>query len=126
MKAFNNGLFISKMTVEIVAILMIFPLILVGNLLLFRLFIKSAIKRFVIPFLGNKGYLLVDYKWVGFFDCGDFKNEQMDFALFKTGPKSISIFSYIYYKDLDNTKRATIKINVESLSVVNVIYSSEI
>ena len=110
----------------IIAILIIFPLILIGNVLLFHLFIKRAIKKFVIPFLKNKGYLLTDYKWVGFFGCGDFRNEQMEFALFKTGPNSISIFSYIYYKGLDNTKRATIKIDVVSLSIAKVTYSNEI
>jgi hypothetical protein len=115
------------MTIKIIGIaITTFLLLLIGNLLLFYLIISTAIERFVIPYFYNKGYSLIDYKWVGFLGTGDFKNEEMDFALFKTGLNSISIFSYIYYKDSDRTRRTTIKIDVVGLSIANVTYSYDI
>ena len=96
------------------------------NVLLFHFLIKKAINLIVKPELANKELFFVDYKWCGFFDCGDFKNEQMEFALFKTSLNSISIYSFIDYKDFDNIKRVTVKINVLGLSVGNVIYSNDL
>jgi hypothetical protein len=114
------------MTLLIILIITLLLFILGGNLFLIKLYIKKSTKRFVIPILESKGYLLTDYKWVVFWGDGDFKNEQMNFALFKTGLNSISIFAYIYYKGSDNIKRITIKIDIVSLSIDNVTYSSEI
>jgi len=115
------------MTVETIAIILIFPMVLALNLLFIYLFTRRAVKQFVIPALTSKGYVFVSYKWVGFFACGDFKNDRMNFAFFKTGTNSISIYAYIYYKDGDsNDKRITIRIDVESLSIDKVNYSAEI
>ena len=110
----------------IAAIILIIPLVLLLNVLLFHFLIKKAIKAFVKPELARKGLIFMGYKWVGFLGCGDFKNEQMEFALFKTSLNSISIYSFIDYKDFDNIKRVTVKINVLGLSVGNVIYSNDL
>ena len=112
-----------KMTLETVAILLVFPLIFTGNILFTYVFIKKAIRSFVIADLKNKGYLFVNYKWTGLFNHGDFENKQDFFAFFKTSLNSISIFSYIYYKDSEETKRMTIKIKVVDLSIDTVVYS---
>ena len=76
------------------------------NILLFQLWIKSAIKRIVKPALENNHLNYIGYKWVGFWGCGDFKYDKMDFALFKTGMNTSSIYSYLYYKDLQINKKS--------------------
>lgn len=112
------------MTVIVIGVLL-FPLIILLNVLLFHLLIRSAVKRIVKPALANEYLTYVDYKWVGFWGCGDFKHGTMDFALFKTGVNTLLIYSYIYYKDAEEIKRITIKINVAGLSVDNVEYSDQ-
>ena len=102
------------------------PVLVTANLLLFHVFIRQTIKKVVRPALAIKGYVFIDYKWAGFFSCGDFKNEQMDFALFGTGILTHSIYSFISYRDWDGVKRITIKIEINCLRVDNVIFSSEI
>lgn len=110
----------------LVVIPVVILLLIILNILFFYLFIRIAVKRCVEPYLNSKGYTLVNYKWAGFWDTGDFKNEQLSFALFKTGPKFISIFSYVYFNDLYITKRTTIKIDLVGLSIVKVTYSNNI
>ena len=102
--------------------LALIPLVILLNVILFYVLIKIAIKRFVKPELERKQLLFVDYKWVGFWGCGDYKNESIEFALFKTGLNTISIYSYIYYKDSDCPKRTTIKIYITGFNIDRVEY----
>ncbi|MES2426706.1 MAG: hypothetical protein V4560_07010 [Bacteroidota bacterium] len=113
------------MTIIILGILLL-PIIILLNVLLFHVLIRSAIKRTVKPALEKNQLVFVDYKWVGFWDCGDFKNDSMDFALFKTSLNTLNIYSYLFYKDLDVIKRITIKIYVEGLRVTEVEFSSNL
>jgi hypothetical protein len=94
------------------------------NVLLFHLHIRTAIKQIVKPELQRNGLTYVDYKWCGFWGCGDFK-DNIEFALFKTGLHTTSIYSFIYYNDGEKTKRITIKINRKDFSATQVLYSNK-
>ena len=112
-------------TIFVFSILSI-PLVIFINVILFHILIKSAIKRLIKPVLENNKLTFVDYKWVGFWGCGDFKSDNMEFALFKTGLNTLSIYSFLYYKNLDVIKKITVKIYVEGLKVSKVEFSSKI
>ena len=109
---------------------LVLTFIIVVNIIVFHIMIKRAIKDFVNPFLSSKNKIFVSYKWAGFLSKGDFKDGQnpLDALLFNTGLNRTSIYSYIYYKDLncELIKRITIKIYRVSGSVKDVIYSSDI
>jgi len=110
-------------------VLFTFVLIIAGNVIVFHILIKQAIKDFVNPVLASKNMIFVNYKWPGFFSKGDFKDGDAALnALFNTGLNRTSIYSYIYYKDLKIgiIKSITIKIYRVSSSIESVVYSSDI
>ena len=110
------------------AIVIIF--IIAVNVIVFHIMIKRAINDFVNPLLSSKNMILVSYKWAGFFSKGDFKDGQNPLAalLFNRGLSPTSIYSYVYYKDLNGelTKRVTIKIYKVSNSIKSIMYSNPI
>ena len=95
----------------------------------FHTTIRRAIKEIVNPLLIAKGMSYIDYKWPGFFSRGDFEvgNKAIK-DMFKTGLNSVSVYSFIYYKDLklDANKSITIRIDVMGLLIENVTYSNQI
>ena len=110
----------------IIAASVLLPFIILANVALFHLLVKTAIRRIVKPELEKRNLTYVSYKWAGFWSCGDFRNDSMDFALFKTGLNTISIYSYVYYKDSDEIKKITIKIYIVGVGVNKVEYSNTI
>ena len=105
--------------------ILLLPSIIFLNVVLFHMQIKRAIKRVVKPALEKSQLTYVGYKWAGFWSCGDFKNDSMDFALFKTGLNTTSIYSYLYYKDSDVNKKITIKIYLIGFEIDKVEYSGK-
>ena len=99
--------------------------VLLMNVLLLYLKIKVAIRKFVKPELEQKRLTYVNYKWTGLWGCGDFKDE-MEFALFKTGLHTASVYSYIYYKSAGTTKRVTIRIDLINEVIDKVLYSDKL
>jgi len=120
MSAFNgNGILILLLGSS----LLIFVLLI--NVLIFYVIINSAIKKTVKPELEKNGLLYVNYKWTGFWGCGDFR-DKVEFALFKTSYNTSSVYSFIYYKKGDIMQRMTIKINLTNLKIDEVLYSREL
>ena len=100
-------------------------LVVLINLLLIYSHIRTAVRKFVKPELEKNGLTYIDYKWTGFWGSGDFK-DKIEFALFKTGWNTTSVYSFIYYKNARVTKRVTIKINLINLIIDKVLYSNEL
>jgi hypothetical protein len=108
--------------------LLVFVLIIVGNVTVFHLVIKQAIKKFIDPALSSKNMVFISYKWAGFFSPGDFaKGEKALNALFSAGLNRVPIYSYIYYRHLKvgMVKSVTIKIYRIGGSIEDVVYSSD-
>jgi len=96
------------------------------NILIVRLTIKSALKKFVIPKLQSYGLTFVDYKWLGPFGTGDF-NDNNYFTIkmvSNTGKPSMSIYANVYYQDTEN-KSMTIRIDTFLFTIERVNYSVE-
>ena len=122
-------LFLFAKMIYLFLVLFAFILIIAGNVIVFHILIKRAIKDFVNPALSSKNMVFINYKWPGFFSKGDFKDGDIALnALSNTGLNRTSIYSYIYYKDLKGglIKSVTIKIYRVSSSIENVVYSSDI
>ena len=117
---FSNHIFIAFLLIICSVVFVLFV-----NVLLFYLHIKTAIRKFVKPELEQKGLKYVDYKWTGFWECGDFR-DRIEFALFKTGLNTTSVYSYVYYKSDGITKRVTIKIYLINSIIHKVVYSDKL
>ncbi len=116
------------MEIQFILIPAIFIVVILLNIFIAKYIIKRAVKRFVIPTLENKGLVFKDYKWVSFFQFGDFKDEKVAFRPSLTGGSPyISLYVYIYYMDSDSkNKRITIRIDTLFLFIRKVEYSSEL
>ena len=106
--------------------LLIFPLLIGLNILAYRIIVKKAIKKYIEPKLKEKGLLFVDFKWPGLMSSGDFEGDFLISAIMnKMGWVSNSIYVYIYYRDLDDTKKVTVRIDTTFFIINKVAYSSE-
>lgn len=108
-------------------IILIFPVVIGLNIFIGRAIIKTALRKYIEPKLKENGLLFVDYKWAGLFSSGDFKDNQLQLSFMgKNGNISNSIYAYIYYKDLNNTKKITVRIDTTFLFIQEVAYSAEL
>jgi hypothetical protein len=108
-------------------LILFFPFLFLLYFLIFKITVRSALNRFVIPKLEEKGLIFLEYTWTGLFDNGDFKNENTGLTIMsKYGSSSSSIYVFIYYKDLDLKKRVTIRIDTFVFFIKRVVFSSDI
>jgi hypothetical protein len=107
--------------------ILIFPLIIGLNILIYRLIVKKALRKFIEPKLSEKGLTFVEYKWPGLLSNGDFKADDISLTIMnKNGNVSNSSYAYIFYKDGNKTKKITARIDTTFWFINRVIYSSEI
>jgi hypothetical protein len=86
--------------------------------------IKKAINRFIRPDLQAKGLAFVEYKWLGFFNRGDFKNDA--FVLIPSltfGYPVTSIYIDVFYSNGPKKERMTVRIDSSLLFIRKVLYS---
>lgn len=97
------------------------------NAFLIRYVINKAIRKFINPNLQAKGVTFVDYKWLGFFNHGDFKNDKFILIPSLTfGNPVISTYVDIYYLETTMKKKLTVRIDTSFVFIRRVLYSSEI
>jgi hypothetical protein len=107
-------------------IILIFPLIVSINILIYRLIVRKALKRYIDPQLKEKGLSFISFKWPGLFSSGDFKNGTLKLTVMnKNGKVLNSVYAYIYYKDLSDIKRVTARIDTKFGVIDGITYSSE-
>lgn len=107
--------------------ILLFSVIIGLNVLICRAIIKAALRKYIEPLLKEKGLAFVDYKWAGLFSSGDFKENQIQLTFASTnGRVSNSIYTYVYYRDLNDTKRITVRIDTTFLIIKKIAYSTEI
>lgn len=97
-----------------------------GNIVIYKLIVRSAIYKWINPELSKLGYSVGRTKFVGLFSNGDFKSKQLTI---KFVPKNGNILNstYLYLFIVDNLNkeiRITAKINSVFLVVTSVEYSS--
>lgn len=101
--------------------------VIILNILMVRYIIRRAVKKFVVPVMENNDLSLVNYKWAGLFNFGDFKNETIELRPAMSGGNPfLSIYVYVYYKDSDINKRLTIRIDTFFIFIRRVLYSRRI
>jgi hypothetical protein len=106
--------------------ILIFPFIIGLNMLIYRLLIKKALKKYIGPKLDEKGLIFIDYKWPGLLSNGDFKIDDVGLTIMnKNGNVSNSSYAYIFYKDGNETKKITVRIDTTFWVINKVVYSSE-
>jgi len=104
------------------------------NILIVRLIIKRALRKYIKPDLDKKELYFISYKWVIFFGIGDFTRENDSDAPNNgywggAGGRSpfLSIYIYIYYYNSHNIdKRVTARIDTLFFFIRKVKYSSEL
>ncbi len=114
------------MTILIILLILFFPAIILLNIILVRIFISRAIKKFVKPKLESKGITYLNYKWTGLFNYGDFKNEKITFRpTMGGGSPWLSIYVFIFYLEQRTEKRMTIKIDTFMFFITSVVFSND-
>lgn len=111
----------------IIIAIVFFGLGILLNAFSIRYVINKAIRKFIKPNLQAKGVTFVDYKWLGFFNHGDFKNDK--FILIpsmKAGKPVISTYIDIYYLETSVKKKRTVRIDTFFVFIRRVLYSSEV
>jgi hypothetical protein len=109
-------------------VVLIFPVIIGLNILIYRLVVNKALKKYIKPMLVEKGLIFIEYKWPGLLSNGDFKPDDISFTIVNTnGNISNSKYAYIFYKKASEIKKITVRIDTMFLFIINkVAYSSDI
>jgi hypothetical protein len=107
-------------------LILIFPVVIALNMLIYRIIIKNALKKYIEPKLKEKGLLFIDYKWPGLLSNGDFEDNNLTLKVMnKNGNVSNSTYAYIYYKELNGAKKITVRVDTTFWIIDSVTYSSE-
>ena len=109
-------------------LILIFPLVISLNVLMYRGIVKKALRKYIEPKLKERGLLFIDYKWPGLFSNGDFDDDTLTLTMMnKNGNVSNSTYAYIYYKGEENeTKKITVRIDRKFWIIDKITYSSEL
>jgi len=110
----------------IILIIILFSTIILVNVYAFKYIVNKAIRKFIKPKLQSAALTLTNYKWLGLFNHGDFKDDK--FILFpglKGGYPVISTYINIYYDEALIEKKATVRIDTFFVFIVSVLYSTE-
>jgi hypothetical protein len=125
--AFISTLFNKTMILLYTLAILLFPLIIALNMLIYRLIVKKALKKYIEPKLTQRGLLFIDYKWPGLFSSGDFKDQALTITIMnKNGNIFNSVYTYVYYKESNETKKITARIDTIFWFIKKVTYSSDL
>ncbi|WP_166094889.1 hypothetical protein [Mucilaginibacter inviolabilis] len=104
-----------------------FTIIILLNIYALKHVISKAIEKFIKPKLQDKGYGYIDYKWLGFFNHGDFKNDKLILVPgSKFGSSIISTYIDIYYSEQAINKKITVRIDSTLVFIKKVLYSKQL
>jgi hypothetical protein len=110
----------------IILMILLFPTFILLNFFIVKYLINKAIRKYITPKLQRAGLTFSDYKWLGFFDHGNFKNDK--FILLpsvKGGYPVIATYIDVFYDEGSNQKKVTVKIDTFFVFIVRVLYSNE-
>jgi len=112
-------------TVVSVYLLIAIFLFMVINILIHQLIVMKASRKFIKPFLNQKGIRFIKTEYVGFLKTGDFKESEFTLRPFMLGHPVNTTYVYVYYsseKEITKIKRMTAKINSIFFFIRNVEY----
>jgi hypothetical protein len=104
---------------------LIFLAFILLNILIFRLIINRALRKYIEPDLKEKGMFFERYKWLGFFNTGDFAELTITFGGSNASAR-LSIYIDVYYQSTKEQKRTTVRIDTFYLFIRRVKYSSDL
>lgn len=110
----------------VILMILLFPTVIMLNFYSIKYVVNKAIRKFIKPKLQSVGFKFSDYKWLGFFNRGNFKNDK--FILFPSvrgGYPVISTYIDVFYNEGSNQKKVTVKIDSFFVFIVRVLYSTE-
>jgi hypothetical protein len=123
----TNGFFNSTMIVFIPVVIFLFFLMIIAlQMLIYRLIVKSALRRYIEPKLKEKGFIFTSAKWPGFLSNGEFKDDDITLTLMnKNGNVSNAIYTDIFYNDGNESAKISARIETTFWRIKSVVYSSE-
>jgi hypothetical protein len=111
--------------ITIVLVSLFFAVLICIQMLIYRALVRGALRTYIEPMLKEKGFLFIDYKWPGLFSDGDFDNEIFTLTVMNiNGNASTSTYAYIFYKDGNDTKKVTARIEATFWFIDKVLYST--
>nr|WP_199083507.1 hypothetical protein [Pedobacter sp. ASV19] len=110
----------------IIAVIIGLLILVLGNILIFKIIKLRAVKCYIKPFFDSKNLEIVNTKFVGFFDRGDFGKQKI---VIKPVPVMGNIandtYIYIYTQNANNIFRYTAKISTVFLFIKKVELKGE-
>ena len=99
---------------------------LLGNFLVYKMVVVSALRKFIKPYIQERGWHFVKYRFVGLLNCGDFEKKRF---VIRPVPRMGNIvnnaYIYVYATKSENTRfRFTAKITSFFLLVRKVEYKA--
>ncbi|HWY38449.1 MAG TPA: hypothetical protein VNY73_07810 [Bacteroidia bacterium] len=110
----------------VILMILLFPTLILLNFGMYRYVVNKAIKKHIKPKLQSAGLTFTDYKWLGFFNHGDFKNDR--FILLpsvKGGYPVIATYIDVFYYEASVKRKVTVRIDTFFIYILRVLYSSE-
>ena len=94
-----------------------------GNILIYKLLVRAAIRKKIIPYLSLHNCEFVKLYSEGFFDTGNFKNDKAKIFMSKTGSSKLPIYKQLFYKNSQGKeKQISIRIDTLFMIVTNIAY----
>jgi hypothetical protein len=104
-----------------------FVLVVLLNILTYKLIVSRALKKIMKPYFNSLGYRIDKVEFPGLFSTGDFKNRGFQIRpVFKMGSPVNSTFVSLFLKPIENQReiiRITAKIETVFLFIRKVEYS---
>lgn len=110
----------------IIIMILFFPTLILLNFCIYKYVINKAIRKYIKPKLQSFGFTFLDYKWLGFFNHGNFNNDKLVLLpSLKSGYPVIATYVDVFYNEVSNSKRVTVRIDTFFIVILRVSYSSE-
>lgn len=96
------------------------------NIVIYKVILRKALRKFIVPYLNDLGYHLERTKFIGLFGTGDLKRKVFSVRpLMPTGSPVISMYIYLYIRsEAGVAKRITARLTSIFLWVKSVEYSN--
>jgi len=108
-------------------LILFFPVLISCYVLVYRLVVKKALNKYIIPKLSENDLKFMEYRWPGLLSTGKFKDDTFQLTVMnKYGQASNSLYAdIVYYTPEGQTKRVTARIDTFLFFIDKVSYSGE-
>lgn len=107
----------------VLLIIALFILIVLLNVLILKYVLKKAINNYIKPELYKKKLIYVNYRWLGFFDQGNFGQGELDIVpASKSGRSLLTTYINVIYMQGPEQRIVTVEIETLFTKIIRLNY----